>query len=281
MRTEFIVLIAAVVLGAAALVFNQIQTRSDAATQSTVSVVMVTTQLGRDGTLSESNLAEMKMPREYAHFQSIPYEAMPQLFNQKVRNAIQPGQQLLWTDLEEPENYQSAIRNLGEILKQNHTIVSLPIDTMGGFIQPGSNIDLYLLFPDSPGVEPVVRELGGDPVTMMLDLELETGESAARLKDRKLTWMVLVAQDYKVFSIGTTMRVSENSRGGGSGPVYFEVDDRTFKTLTLLRDFASKNGGTWMAVPRSGAGMEKPKQMVVSSAELPQRMHELTTTEAK
>jgi len=135
-------LLAAVALAAAGRRFAAME--KDILRQSNpVFVVVAAVPIAAGDTLSESNLAKKSVPASGAGQRNVPASEFELLLGARARIPIDPGEPVLWTDVEEPYETETFSRGISP----GHRALTLNVDatsSFAGLIHPGDRVDLLL-----------------------------------------------------------------------------------------------------------------------------------------
>jgi Flp pilus assembly protein CpaB len=115
-----------------------------------VEVVVASTPIAPGEAFSEGNLAKKSIPASGAGVRNVPAAEFELLLGGRSRNPVDPGEPVLWTDVEEP--YDTKPFSLG--IAQGRRAMTLVVDatsSFAGLLHPGDRVDL-LCEPDGKGI---------------------------------------------------------------------------------------------------------------------------------
>lgn len=259
MRKEFLILIAAVLMGIAAVVFNQIhRTGVEEELRSKISaetqVVQVTGRVSPGMVVQEALLAPANIPTVYVHPMAVAWTDRQRVIGQEVRVPLQPGQTLLWSDM-----VDGSQQSVNDLILSGRGVVTIPIDSIGstaGIIQPGSRVDIMGIFGDSPIFAParletpapsVAGEANGEQAVQELLTRIET----ARTAPADEFYLVTVARNLTVFAVGSHTQLSGRRAAPGYSSMSFDVSPKLQAAIILAQEQASRSGGRLFCILRS------------------------------
>lgn len=263
MRKEFIILIAAVLMGAAAVVFNQIhrtgiEEELRAKISAETQVVQVNARIAPGMILEEMYLSPVNFPTLYVHPMAVVWTDRQRVIGQEIRVPIQPGQPLLWSDM-----IDGSQQSINDIILSGRGVITLPIDNLGsvaGMVQPGSRVDVVGIFNSLPtsivdaqrpsGTQPNGEAGADDAGRQAIAAMLERLEGA-RPGDGDEFYMVTVARNLTVFAVGSHTQLSGRRAAPGYNSISFDVAPGMQATLLMAQEHAARNGGRLLCVLRS------------------------------
>lgn len=155
------VILAGIALAAAsrriAAVEKEIRDRSNP-----VEVVVAATPIATGETLGEGNLARKSIPASGAGARNVPAAEFGLLLGGRLRNPVEPGEPVLWTDVEEPYDTKPFSRGIAP----GRRAMTLGVDatsSFAGLLHPGDRVDL-LCEPDGKGSGSAPRWVRDIPV---------------------------------------------------------------------------------------------------------------------
>lgn len=267
MKRELIILIAAILMGAAMVALYQmrisnVEQEIKSQIEDTVEICHIVEGIGVRGMIERSNLKKADMPRAFLHPKAVKWSDRKRVYGQRVINPLQQGQALLWSDLEE-----QSMRSVDGSILPGRAVVTIPIDLIGGvsgLISPGSRVDLFGIFKSIPSEAPDTSS-SADPVQLsnpanLEELNRQMVESAKRalksgLKGQEPFYVVPIASNLGVFAVGaqtflTGKKVAEPDRAGYS-TISFDVPVKMQVLLIMAMRKARTEGGQLICVLRS------------------------------
>jgi pilus assembly protein CpaB len=127
-----------------------------------VEVVVAAIPIAPGETFSEGNLARKSIPASGAGVRNVPAEEFGLLLGGRSRNPVDPGEPVLWTDVEEPYDTNPFSRRIAP----GRRAMTLGVDatsSFAGLLHPGDRVDL-LCEPDGKGSGGAPRWVRGIPV---------------------------------------------------------------------------------------------------------------------
>lgn len=108
-----------------------------------VEVVVASVPIHAGDAFSERNLAKKAVPSSGTGQRNVPASDFELLHGARARSAIDPGEPVLWTDVEEPYDTGSFSKNV----LPGRRAMTLPADTsssFAGLLNPGDRVDLLV-----------------------------------------------------------------------------------------------------------------------------------------
>ena len=127
-----------------------------------VEVVVAATPIAPGETFSEGNLARKSIPASGAGVRNVPAKEFELLLGARSRHPVDPGEPVLWTDVEEP--YDTKPFSLE--IAQGRRAMTLVVDatsSFAGLLHPGDRVDL-LCESDGEGTRGAPRWVWDIPV---------------------------------------------------------------------------------------------------------------------
>ncbi len=259
MRKEFLILIAAVLMGVAAVVFNQIhrsgveeelRSKISAETQ----VAQVTGRVSPGMAIAEGMLAPVNIPTIYVHPMAVAWTDRQRIIGQEVRVPLQPGQALLWSDM-----VDGSQQSVNDLILPGRGVITIPVDAIGsvaGIIQPGSRVDIMGIFGESPMFQPALveeppREAGAEGNSAAAIQAMMNRIESARAVQGDGFYLITVARNLTVFAVGSHTQLSGRRASPGYSSMSFDVSPRLQATILLAQEQASRSGGRLLCVLRS------------------------------
>lgn len=106
-----------------------------------VEVVVASTPIAPGETFSEGNLARKSIPASGAGARNVPAGEFGLLLGGRSRNPVEPGEPVLWTDVEEPYDTKPFSRGIAP----GRRAMTLGVDaasSFAGMLHPGDRVDL-------------------------------------------------------------------------------------------------------------------------------------------
>lgn len=267
MKRELIILIAAVLMGIAAVVLNEIRVASikwelESQMSNPVQVCSMTRGAGQNALMQEDLLTQKQIPEAFRHPLSVLWKDRSLIIGQRLRHPMRQGQPVLWSDMAE-----SSKRTIGDSILPGRGVVTIPIDIIGGvsgLISPGSRVDIFGVFKVIPmegedKKEYPVRwkpgdQLDSDMINSMMRDAVKKAKKNEESKDD--TFYVLpVAENLGVFAVGTrTQMDAQSSVRGGYSTISFDVPRDLQVVLIMAAHMAERDGGRLICVLRSNEG---------------------------
>ncbi len=269
MKRELLILIAAALLGAAAVIFNQIRISSienelRSQISNRVGVCFLKEAAGAQSLLTQEMLEEKEVPEAFRHPQSVLWKDHAQIVGQRLRLPLQAGQPILWSDLAE-----SSKRSIRDSILPGRGVVTIPIDLVGGvggLISPGARIDLIGVFNKLPATttetDQALAALAPQPGTensssRLLKTIEKLKETVASLNQKQEFHVMIIARDLGVFAVGTRTQMDTPDSGaprGGYGTISFDVPRNQQLLLIMALQKIETEGGRFFCVLRASEG---------------------------
>lgn len=106
-----------------------------------VEVVVAATPISPGETFSESNLARKSIPASGSGVRNVPAPEFELLLGGRSRNPVEPGEPVMWTDVEEPYDTNPFSRGIAP----GRRAMTLGVDatsSFAGLLHPGDRVDL-------------------------------------------------------------------------------------------------------------------------------------------
>lgn len=113
-----------------------------------VDVVVASEPVSAGQTFSETNLAKKAVPSSGTGRRNVPAKDFELLIGASAKNPIEPGEPVLWTDVEEPFE-TDGFSKLILAGRRAITISSDATSSFAGLLAPGDRVDLLALGPDA------------------------------------------------------------------------------------------------------------------------------------
>jgi len=267
MKREMVILAAAVLLGIAAILLNQLwaQRKTDELTskiQDQIDVVAIKQRVESGTVLDGAAITSYKIPKAFAHPLVVSWDDRASVIGRRVHQTLQAEQPLLWNDL-----VGSTRRSVGDAILPGWGVVTVPIDLVGGvsgLITPGARVDLYGIFRELPGYEalasPPAANAEGRSTGELRDLmglidQMQVRQGAS--KDR--FFVHSVASNLGVFAVGTRTQLDMGGEdvGGAYATISFAVPQGMQVALIMASQKAQREGGKLVCVLRSNVATEE------------------------
>jgi pilus assembly protein CpaB len=114
-----------------------------------VEVVVAASSIAAGDTFNEGNLARKSIPSSGAGVRNVPAAEFGLLLGGRSRNPVEPGEPVLWTDVEEPFDTEPFSRGI----TPGRRALTIGVDassSFAGLLHPGDRVDL-LCEPDGKG----------------------------------------------------------------------------------------------------------------------------------
>lgn len=111
-----------------------------------VEVVVASVSIPVGETFSERNLAKKAVPSSGTGKRNVPASEFELLLGARAKTPVEPGEPVLWTDVEEPYDTDS----LSRLVLPGRRALTLGVDTtssFAGMLHPGDRVDLLLEGP--------------------------------------------------------------------------------------------------------------------------------------
>lgn len=283
MKRELIIIVAAVLLGIAAVIFYQIQVSSLRAEiksqiRDKTAICVMSNGIGARQMLSTATVKKEEVPRSWVHPKAVKWDERKLVYGKTVKMPMQKSQPLLWSDLEEQSR-----RTVDDSILPGRAVVTIPIDPVGGvsgLISPGSRVDVIGVFRKLPKKEedatvsalaesaPATPE--GGQVQSLNDLNrvLEQARtmtlSSVSASKKDNFFVVPIARNLGVFAVGSQTQaggVAEDGRGGYS-TISFDVPEQTQILLIMAMHKVQVEGGRLICVLRSNQASGEEEKSV-------------------
>lgn len=273
MKREILILLAAIVMGVAAVVFTEIRMASiqeamNSQISNKVAVCIMKDPAPAQRMLTAEMLDSSDVPDAYRHPQSILWKERSRIIGQRLRFPMQAEQPLIWSDI-----LESSKRTIGGSILPGRGVVTIPIDMIGGvsgLISPGAQVDVVGVFQHLPVVKtdnPLLlkstdTDKGASGTEPSLDavnqalLDAANMENQTQPKHKNEFYVVTIAQNLGVFAVGSqTQMDDENSnKRGGYGTISFDVPEALQTVLIMAVTKIEAEGGRLICVLRSNDG---------------------------
>lgn len=254
MKKEFLILIAAVLMGIAAIVFNQIhRTGVEEELRSKISaetkIVRLAGRVSPGMVIEEQFLEPADIPTIYVHPMAVNWIDRERVIGQEVRVPINAGQPLLWSDM-----VDGSTQSVNDLILAGRGVVTLPIsgiNAASGMIQPGTRVDVMAVFNELPSIALTsidseenlrIDSSAEDLLKRLSSASVDTGEGF---------YIVTVARNLSVFAVGTYTQLSGHRAPPGYASMSFDVPVDLQATLLLAQEQATRSGGRLFCIMRS------------------------------
>lgn len=254
MKKEFLILIAAVLMGIAAIVFNQIHRSGvEEELRATISaetkVVRMVARVSPGMILEENYLEPVDIPTVYVHPMAVNWLDRERVVGQEVRVPVNAGQPLLWSDM-----VDGSTQSVNDLILAGRGVVTLPIagiNAAAGMIQPGTRVDIMAIFRELPSIafssldsDDAVR-IDSSAEDLLKRLSTASGDAGENY------YLVTVARNLSVFAVGTYTQLSGHRAPPGYTSMSFDVPVDMQATLMLAQEQAMNSGGRLFCIMRS------------------------------
>lgn len=265
MKRELIILIAAVVMGIAAVAFYKIQIDSEkkkimSQIKDTVEVCVLKKGLAARKVIRQEHLKKGNIPQAFLHPRAIKWTDRKLVIGQRIIHPMQSGQPVLWSDTEEQTK-----STVDASILPGRAVVTIPIDLVGGvsgLISPGSRVDLFGVFKDIPTGDNsqkanLAKLLKNKKPQSLSDLNamMNASRKVATMtgKPKAAFHIVPLATNLGVFAVGTRTQSSGNKGGEDRGysTISFDVPAQMQILLIMAMQKAKTEGGRMVCVLRS------------------------------
>lgn len=106
-----------------------------------VEVVVAATAISPGDPFSEGNLAKKSVPASGAGQRNVPAAEFGLLLGGRSRNPVEPGEPVLWTDVEEPYDTEPFSRGIAPGRRAMTLVVDVS-SSFAGLLHPGDRVDL-------------------------------------------------------------------------------------------------------------------------------------------
>src|SRR5512139_1310706 len=191
-----------------------------------VEVVVAAASIAPGETFSEGNLARKSIPASGAGVRNVPAGEFELLLGGRSRNAVEPGEPVLWTDVEEPYDTKPFSRQIA----RGRRALTLGVDassSFAGLLHPGDRVDL-LCELDGKGGEGAPRWVRDIPVAAVDRNHDRLGKPADSHDAATVTLLVTPAEGLWIATAAGSGRIHWFLRnpddntvavpGGGRGP---------------------------------------------------------------
>jgi len=209
-----------------------------------VEVVVAATPIAPGDAFREENLARKIIPASGSGVRNVPAAEFELLLGGRSRNPVDPGEPVLWTDVEEP--YDTKPFSLG--IAQGRRAMTLVVDatsSFAGLLHPGDRVDL-LCEPDGRGNGVAPRWVRDIPVAAVDRHHGRLGKPAESPDAATVTLLVTPAEGVRI------------AASAGSGRIHWFLrnpDDNT------------------VVIPSAGRWPKSPPAVEVWKAGLPESRH--------
>jgi len=206
-----------------------------------VEVVVAATPIAPGETLSEGNLARKNIPASGTGVRNVPAAEFGLLLGGRSRNPVEPGEPVLWTDVEEPYDTKPFSRGIAP----GRRAMTLGVDassSFAGLLHPGDRVDL-LCESDGNGSGGVPRWVRDIPVAAVDRNHDRLGKPADSPEAATVTLLVTPSEG---------MRIASSS---GSGRIHWFLRNPDDNTVVS---------------PAAGTGSKPPPAVEVWKAGLPE-----------
>ena len=277
MKKEMLILAAAVIMGIAAVVYNQIHRESfqnklneQVGSMTAVATLRQDTPPGAE--VQEGWLQDKQVPTNYVQIGYVPWDQRSTIVGQTLRVPVRGGQILVWNDFS-----QGSGKTVGDAILPGRALVTIPIDNLGsaaGMIQPGSRVDILAVLTRLPasmtsGRSRTARE--GDDAGLIESMltRLDAAGQAGQTGNDGF-FLVTVARNLNVFAVGNQTQFSGGVAPGGYSTMSFDVPAERQALLLLANEYARRDGGRLFCVLRSNETTSAQEELdaYYSSADL-------------
>jgi len=209
-----------------------------------VDVVVASEPIPAGQTFSEANLAKKAVPASGTGRRNVPAKEFELLIGACAKNTIEPGEPVLWTDVEEPfepDGFSSLILAGRRAI----TITSDATSAFAGLLAPGDRVDLLALGPD-PRTAAWIRNL---PVVAVDRIHHRSAKPTDLREPATVTLMVTPGEGFRIAAAATAGRlqwflrnpmdneaVARTAGGRAPAPVTIEIWKGGIKVVPLLSD---------------------------------------------
>lgn len=264
MKKEFLILIAAVLMGVAAIVFNQIHRAGvEEEIRATISaetkIVRIAARLSPGMVVQEEYLEAVDIPTVYVHPMAVNWIDRERVIGQEVRVPLQAGQPLLWSDM-----VDGSTQSINDLILAGRGVVTLPIsgvNAAAGMIQPGTRVDIMAIFKAMPSIGFSALETGDDARIDSAAEDLLKRLSTAAGESGEDFYLVTVARNLSVFAVGTYTQLSGHRAPPGYTSMSFDVPVDMQARLLLAQEQTSSGGGRLFCIMRSSDTKSGEKEL--------------------
>lgn len=274
MKKELLIIIAAVCMGIAAIVFNivhrkEVETEVRSQISNQITVCRVTRRVSPNVEVKEDMLEAVDMPAAFAHPLSIQWSDRTRIYGRKIRSPLMQRQPLLWSDLSD-----GVRQTVGDSILPGRGLVTIPVDRMSsasGMIQPGARVDVLGIFPKLTSKNAVPVDAKGGDSRLMNSLLMKFQSNSVPLPGNEDFFIITVARNLNVFAVGSHT-LTEGGRGVFNyGAISFDVPPQLQALLIMAQEKAEREGGRLLCVLRSNEStsreIEEQPDVVYSSTE--------------
>ncbi len=275
MKKEFIIILAAVILGIAAVVLNSVhrmnvETEVKSQISNQITVCKVVRRLAPNVEVKEEMLAPMDIPAAFAHPLSIQWTDRSRISGRKIRSPLMGNQPLLWSDLSD-----GVKQSVGDSILPGRGLVTIPVDRMAsasGMIQPGSRVDVIGIYPRLPakGAVAAAPEKARDGM-LVNSVLMKFQNNSTPLPGSDDFFIITVARNLNVFAVGAHTQTEGRSGMNNYASISFDVGPDMQALLIMAQEKVEREGGRLLCVLRSNEStsreLEEQPDTVYSSAE--------------
>jgi pilus assembly protein CpaB len=193
-----------------------------------VEVVVAATPIAPGETLSEGNLARKSIPASGTGVRNVPAAEFGLLLGGRSRNPVEPGEPVLWTDVEEPYDTKPFSRGIAPGLRA----MTLGVDassSFAGLLHPGDRVDL-LCETDGKGSGSAPRWVRDIPVAAVDRHHDRLGKPADSPDAATVTLLVTPAEGLWIASSAGSGRIHWFLRNPDDNTVVIRTAGRVSKS---------------------------------------------------
>ncbi len=171
-----------------------------------VDVVVASCAIPKGTALSEQYLAKLALPSSGTSRRNVPAREFDLLIGARTKSAIEAGEPILWTDVEEPFELET----LSQAVPQGRRALTLQADlasSFSGLLRPGDRVDIYsrgtdgktapAWFCDIPVIavdrhfdRPAATDDSADASTITISVTPDDGKRLAAARTEDLRWFL-------------------------------------------------------------------------------------------
>ncbi|OGP34443.1 MAG: Flp pilus assembly protein CpaB [Deltaproteobacteria bacterium GWC2_65_14] len=159
-----------------------------------VEIMVAAEPIPARGTLSGVNLAKKALPASGAGSRNIPAAEFERILGTRIRWEIEPGEPILWSDLEDPKAEGSLSRTI-PAGRRAITVDADPRSSFSGLLRPGDRVDILHEREAGTGFRPLLYEI---PVVAVDRLLRDPQETEERAEPSTLTLSVLPEESIRL-----------------------------------------------------------------------------------